>query len=240
MKMDFTWKWMEKFVDHVYYLLPLCIHSAMPLFNMSDEVRAVVMGPFPAALQALHVYSWVLLPFAVLVYGSFSLDSLNTFCFFPGAPYFHRVITTNLETERKKDVKVIRDWVMENSPPDTESSHYWFHALPDTAYKAFDRCANATEILGMFRSLFSERHYCVDVVDGMNEIYVTGPSRLNETANSDQIFDMRHVDGPWGVIPFVSLYRCLVGMDRNHVVSPSDAAAALLCCVAQLFSFQLE
>jgi hypothetical protein len=52
----------------------------------------------------------------------------------------------------------------------------------------------------------------------MNEIYVTGPERFDEGPNSDQIFDMRHVDGPWGVVPFVSVYRCLIGMDRNHVV----------------------
>lgn len=71
----------------------------------------------------------------------------------------------------------------------------------------------------MFRSLFSERHYCVDVIEGMNEIYVTGPVRLDETSNSDQVFYTRHVDGPWGLIPFVSVYRCIVGMDKNMMVS---------------------
>jgi hypothetical protein len=58
----------------------------------------------------------------------------------------------------------------------------------------------------------------MDVVTGMNEIYVTGPARFEETSNSDQIFYTRHVDGPWGLIPFVSVYRCIVGMDKNLMV----------------------
>lgn len=52
----------------------------------------------------------------------------------------------------------------------------------------------------------------------MNEVYVTGPSRKSEGANSDNIFYTRHVDGPWGLIPFVSVYRCIVGMDKNMMV----------------------
>jgi hypothetical protein len=71
----------------------------------------------------------------------------------------------------------------------------------------------------MFRSLFSEKHYSVDVIEGMNEIYVTGPSRMDSSANSDQVFYTRHVDGPYGFIPFVSVYRCIVGMDNNQMVS---------------------
>ena len=53
----------------------------------------------------------------------------------------------------------------------------------------------------------------------MNEVYVTGPSRKSEGANSDNIFYTRHVDGPWGLIPFVSVYRCIVGMDKNMMVN---------------------
>jgi len=58
----------------------------------------------------------------------------------------------------------------------------------------------------------------MDIVEGMNEVYVTGPSRENEKFNSDQIFYTKHVDGPWGLFPFVSVYRCIVGMDRNLTV----------------------
>jgi hypothetical protein len=53
----------------------------------------------------------------------------------------------------------------------------------------------------------------------MNEVYVTGPPRFNEQFNSDQIFYTKHVDGPFGLVPFVSCYRSIVGMDKNLMVS---------------------
>ena len=59
-------------------------------------------------------------------------------------------------------------------------------------------------------------------IAGMNEVYVTGPSRKSEGANSDNIFYTRHVDGPWGLIPFVSVYRCIVGMDKNMMVKSNQ------------------
>ena len=61
--------------------------------------------------------------------------------------------------------------------------------------------------------------FCITLWTGMNEVYVTGPSRKSEGANSDNIFYTRHVDGPWGLIPFVSVYRCIVGMDKNMMVN---------------------
>lgn len=52
-------------------------------------------------------------------------------------------------------------------------------------------------------------------------MYVTGPPRFDETFNSDQIFYTKHVDGPYGLIPFVSVFRCIVGTDRNTMVGES-------------------
>ena len=117
---------------------------------------------------------------------------------------------------------------MQNSPPDNQSSHYWYSQLPPDVKQAFDNCANSSRIHDMFRELFSTRNYAFEVVNGMNEIYVTGPSRLDQK-NSDQVFYTRHVDGPWGWIPFVSVYRCIVGMDKNFMVSN---LSLLDCCLA--------
>lgn len=214
--------WLKSFCEHTYYLLPLCIHVSLGFLVPENANKAKVFldQQIPSQFQSIESLSWVIVPLAVVVLGSYCLDSMNGWCFFPGAPYFTRVVQCKLNTEKSiADLKLIRDWVMENSPPNTQSSHWWFHSLPESVYKSFDNCAKSPQIMEMFRSLFDEKHFCVDVVDGMNEIYVTGPSRLDESANSDQIFYMRHVDGPWGIIPFVSVYRCLVGMDRNHVVS---------------------
>ncbi len=87
----------------------------------------------------------------------------------------------------------------------------------------------------------------MDIVQGMNEIYVSGPPRNDEGNNSDHVFFARfvlinyrfvsslhicclmhrHVDGPLGFIPYVSVYRCIVGMDRNLMYTTHFPIAGL-------------
>jgi len=110
---------------------------------------------------------------------------------------------------------------MAQKPAENTSSHWWHRELVGRTKEAFDNIANSKKIFASFRKLFGENHYCMDVLEGMNEIYVSGPPREDESFNSDHVFFSRHVDGPFGFIPFVSVYRCIVGLDRNMMVSTS-------------------
>ena len=220
-------------IEHLYYSLPSYVNYFLPGFKLTPETEAFLLSPIPLPMLQIHTFAWLLSPFLLTVFGAYCLDSKNTFCCFPGAPYFCRVLRCNIassedKNSQKKDLKLVRDWVMQNSPPDNQSSHYWYSQLPPDVKQAFDNCANSSRIHDMFRELFSTRNYAFEVVNGMNEIYVTGPSRLDQK-NSDQVFYTRHVDGPWGWIPFVSVYRCIVGMDKNFMVSN---LSLLDCCLA--------
>jgi hypothetical protein len=224
--------WVQQFLEHCYYLLPLCVHVAMPYLVLPSEIKAVLDAPLPTPMQQLHAFAGVLGPLVCCALGSYCLDSRNSFCFFPGAPYFYRVLqcsllSTSITTDegeskhesRKMDLASIRQWTMEQHPAEDKSSHWWYRDLPNEARAAFDRVATSSQIKQMFRSLFSETHYCLDVIEGMNEVYVSGPSRQDEAMNSDHVFFSRHVDGPFGFVPFASVYRCIVGLDRNMMVS---------------------
>jgi hypothetical protein len=223
--------WLHSFLEHCYYLLPLCVHVAMPFLIVPAEIKAVLEAPLPSSMQQLQVFAWVLGPLVMFALGSYCIDSKNSMCIFPGTPYFYRVITCSLvkpnghkgeevleKESRKVDLKTIRDWAMAHNPAENTSSHWWYNDLTGEAKKAFDRISTAPQISRMFRSLFGESHYCLDIIEGMNEIYVSGPSRDDEAMNSDHVFFSRHVDGPFGFVPFVSVYRCIVGMDKNLMV----------------------
>jgi hypothetical protein len=108
---------------------------------------------------------------------------------------------------------------MAHDPDEDKSSHWWYKELDGEAKIAFDNVSSSSQITKMFRTLFSETHYYLDTIDGMNEIYVSGPAREEETANSDHVFYSRHVDGPFGFVPFVSVYRCIVGTDKNMLIT---------------------
>lgn len=219
--------WSKLFFEHVYYLLPLVVNSAMmlPVVQgiLPDAFTSVLVSPLPEPLQQLRICAKYLLPLSCVAYGSYCLDSKNSLCFFPGTPYFHRVLQCNMVTDAGKSMKgalsAVRNWTMAQNPSPSSSSHWWYGDLSGKEKDAFDECANCTQITNMFRELFSERHYAMDIVTGMNEIYVTGPSRFDQVSNSDNVFYTRHVDGPLGFIPFVSVYRCIVGMDKNEMVT---------------------
>ena len=213
--------WISSFIDHTYYLLPLCINLVIPKLGLSDD--SFMNRSLPEGFRNIYTHSLAVIPLFIWTFGSYCLDSKNGFCFFPGAYYTGRVLTTNLVTSdkecRKADLKKVRDWAIQKMPSKEMSSHWWFKDLDADEKAAFLRCATSSQICGMFKSLFSERHYCCDIVEGMNEVYVSGPSREDEAFNSDQIFYSRHVDGPMGMIPFVSVFRCIVGMDKNLATS---------------------
>jgi hypothetical protein len=203
----------------------------MPYLVFPHDIQALLDSPLPTSMQQLQVFVWFLGPLVFFTLGSYCIDSKNSVCVFPGTPYFYRVIQCSLaksnngsdpkETEVSKEgeLKQIRAWAIDQKPAENTSSHWWFKELPTETKAAFDRVAKSTQIHNMFRSLFGENHYCLDVIEGMNEIYVSGPPRDDESMNSDHVFFSRHVDGPFGFVPFVSVYRCIVGMDNNQMVS---------------------
>ena len=278
-------------MEHTYYLLPLCVHVALPFLTLiaPTELKSILEAPLPEQMQQLHAFAWLLGPLVCCALGSYCLDSKNQFCFFPGTPYFHRVVQCNLmdtgvirneinsnnsnsssgsgsgssnssadssnhstgsngsassnssnntgssgsskksssmvgqrHVSKAGDMELIRAWAMAHNPPETQSSHWWYTDLVGATRQAFDNVATSTQVESMFRELFSTKNYCVDVVTGMNEIYISGPARFDEAANSDNVFYTRHVDGPFGLLPFVSVYRCIVGLDHNEKVSESE------------------
>ncbi|CAM9634159.1 unnamed protein product, partial [Ectocarpus fasciculatus] len=235
-----------QFTEHCFFLVPLCADLVLP--EQYDSPLRFMETKFPLWVAVLSDWCWLLVPLVFLTVGNYNLDSKNTFCFFPGCPYFGRVVTTNIADEntghsQKSNLSLIRRWAMSRKPPPNTSTHFWFRDLPPPEKAAFHAAANCYQICNMFRSLFNEKHYCMEVVEGMNEVYVTGPSRSEENLNSDQIFYTKHVDGPYGFMPFVSVYRCIVGMDRNYMTTtrfPMNPGVDIHACEGDVVGFDFN
>jgi hypothetical protein len=89
----------------------------------------------------------------------------------------------------------VRDWLDEENLPRDITSHWWFHSLPDKIHGAFDRIVKSRDVISVFFDRYNERMYEVEVVEGMNEVYVSTTS--NNKVNSDKVFYTNHVDGPF-------------------------------------------
>lgn len=241
--------WSQEFVNHTYYLLPLCVQVALPLMGLPKDSLDALNSAVPKELQQVYNHMWVVLVLGFWAIGGYCLDSANGFCMFPAAPYKCRVLQCNIKEDaqkrsenRRTDMKAIRDWAIKKMPREDMSTHWWVRDLPEKERAAFDRCAKSAIIERMFRKQFDERHYGLDIVHGMNEVYVTGPARSNEAFNSDQIFYAKHVDGPFALMPFASVFRCIVGMDKNMMISTIFPTAHVTknCCEGDVLAFDFN
>jgi hypothetical protein len=61
----------------------------------------------------------------------------------------------------------------------------------------------------------------------MNEIYVSALG----SGGSDRVFETEHVDGPFAWLPFCHVYRCMVGLSHNAIVTTSFPTAGLDLCL---------
>ena len=158
-QITFKFSWLWDMLEHVYYLLPLCVHVALPLLILPSWVKDLLNAPMPIQMQQLHVWGWLLTPLIVFVLGSYCLDSKNSFCFFPGTPYFHRVLRCDMTDvksgtgkdagkveSRQADLELIRDWAMSLKPDECKSTHWWYADLDKEAKSAFDRCVHSTQV----------------------------------------------------------------------------------------------
>merc|ERR1711871_1806632 len=134
------------------------------------------------------------------------------------------VVYTRLnESSEKSDMRDINDWVMSQKPTTAHTTHFWFQERPGTQplpkriYEAFENVALSRSMLGMFHDRFNPTTYAVERVSGMDEIYVASPNHNNK--NSDTVFYMRHIDGPYLIFPFARVFRCIVAISPNEMIA---------------------
>jgi hypothetical protein len=128
-----------------------------------------------------------------------------------------RVLNCKLNDDHSS-LNSIREWVIKQEPSINTSTYWRCKDLPPNINELFSNISNNKKIIEMFKKLY-ENDYSVDILQDMNEIYVSPP--LNNNINlkkdaSDNIFYTRHIDGPFFYIPFASCYRVIVGLDDNR------------------------
>ncbi|MEL6342774.1 MAG: methyltransferase [Myxococcota bacterium] len=127
----------------------------------------------------------------------------------------NRIYLSRVEGPKPEaDMTLIRNWVHAQNPPETHTTHWWWTDLPEDARAAYVRLANSSAIFETFRREYGD-DYEVDVVWGMNEIYVAGP---DQQLTSDTVFYDPHLDGPFAVFPFCTVFRCMLSVSPDERV----------------------
>lgn len=115
-----------------------------------------------------------------------------------------------------KSIACLREWVTSHKLSETCTTHWWGLQLPEPQRSAFLTISEGEEMRAMFFGRFSARQYNVEPLHGMDEVYVASTVHSN---NSDTVFFMDHIDGPYMLYPFCYVYRTLVALTENTQIS---------------------
>lgn len=131
-----------------------------------------------------------------------------------------RIVTSKFEegTPEKEALNSIKTWVLAQNPPAEHTTHFWFSRLSSDVKSFFASVANSETVKSAFSHKFDPNIYQIEAIEAMNEIYVA--SQYFDT-NSDKVFHMEHVDGPWGIFPFASVFRCMVAVNEQDKIVTS-------------------
>lgn len=120
--------------------------------------------------------------------------------------------------EDHEEINKLRKWAINQNPSNNKSTHWWYKNLPTDVCMTFYKIALNENIVKMFRANYGD-DYNIDILNDMNELYVTAPSQTQNNNTSDQIFYTPHIDGPFYLFPFASCYRTIIGLDDNSNVT---------------------
>ena len=56
---------------------------------------------------------------------------------------------------------------------------------------------------------------CIESINDMNELYISSIG----AGGSDTVFEREHLDGPFFILPFFKVFRCLIGIQGNDTIS---------------------
>lgn len=139
-------------------------------------------------------------------------------------PFFNiknRIITYKFNNNEDLNIiNNIKEWSISQNPSNTKSTHWWYYNLPENIKSYYKKLISNNDLLIKIKKNFNNYNpnsYNIDILDEMNEIYISPPSDVSNT--SDKIFYTEHLDGPYFYVPFASCYRTIIAINENKEIT---------------------
>lgn len=111
----------------------------------------------------------------------------------------------------KKHSSIIETWVCNQilNKSNKITKHWWYQSLKLSQRESFNEIRK--KIKREFKHHLDD--LCVESIEEMDEIYVSANNRIENS--SDTVFYNKHIDGPYYLYPFCSVYRCIYAINKN-------------------------
>jgi hypothetical protein len=177
-------------------------------FHIYDNELPIIFDqhPFPKR----YIYSHGIYSPANLLRSSESLASENILndIFANNMIYMinNKIIPNNI----KSDI-INAKTVIKNKKQKVDSNNFIFSSV--ASLNSLKKVLNF--FIHAFSSIQPTIEYNIEPICGMNEIYLS----VSDGKGSDNIFEKKHVDGPFFFLPYCHVYRCILGLSSNNIVS---------------------
>jgi hypothetical protein len=124
----------------------------------------------------------------------------------------------SFEIDDEESINKLREWVISRNIYKSTTTHIWYKDLPANISMLYSKIILNKKIINGLREI-SNYNDNIDLLNDMNEIYITSPVTKKDSMTSDSIFYIKHIDGPYYLMPFATCYRMIIGLDNNTNVS---------------------
>lgn len=128
----------------------------------------------------------------------------------------NKIISFKINDE--KSIDKLREWVLSRNINNNTTTHIWYKDLPVDIAMLYSKITLNEKIINILKKN-TNIDDSIDILNDMNEIYITSPTSKKDSMTLDSIFYIKHIDGPYYLIPFASCYRMIIGLDNNTNVS---------------------
>lgn len=183
-----------------------------------------------AFIKKYITHSYLLLPLVIkncLHTNFYNLHSNKTISF------------TNLEESLTKNIDFLANYLITTKPSQEHTTHIWYKDLNETNKKMFYEIVKSQSIFDSIYENCDKNMYTIENILSMDEIYV---STFHSKYNSDAVFYLEHIDGPFGLLPGISVNRTIIALTPNdfiNTVFPNDKKKYTLT-KGQLVSFDFN
>ena len=116
----------------------------------------------------------------------------------------------SLEGTLESDLAIIKNYIdVDLGPSQTTTTHVFEKQVPKYIKKYIENVKNSKNITSHLLNLSSSQNLILPVTE-MNEVYCAKHRGTCSKAGSDAVFETEHIDGPFGMIPKMTLFRCII------------------------------
>ena len=121
-----------------------------------------------------------------------------------------------LESTLTKQMDFLYEYIIKLNISNENTTHIWYSDLNNLCKLGFLNIIKSKNIYNSLFVKYNKNMYNIENITQMDELYV---SSFNDKYNSDKVFYSEHIDGPFGLLPGITINRTIIALSYNEYIN---------------------